>query len=1119
MLSPLFWIPNWRQRRSLEKCAARGLFGMALALVALAAPPIHGAALLVTEGFQNTDYPSQIVLGRSPFIAGFTGSWVGSAPSTQLGSGSLLVSGYTNPPGESAITAGNRCLLVNGNTRMGRMLYAGGDGPLRNFAANGRIGSSQDGSSLFIAFVARMSGTSSLGSLSLFEGGLANEQRRLRIAWLADEVVVAAGESGASASLGPRSTGVDLFVLEVSFTPGSHSVRAWRNPSLSGAQPAADAVIDGEFTFDRLGFTFSGSGSLEVDEIRFADAWEAATDANLVASYVPFPPVADPIAAAQPSPSSDGMETFPPSPRPDGLYDEGFYPFIDAFGQYKHLNWADKVHHETELTSRLEDELAEMVALQPPGFSQYGGWRHGPRVEPTGFFRTVKLGNGWWLVDPEGYLFFSSGVTTVASVVRTDASGAASMKTGISGREHFFGGLPPPGDPARTLGLLANETATVTSGDYQGQRPLAANFFAINALRQFPGAASSEESLRATTSALAFERLQSWGFNTISGWSDPDLFVRPGRRPYTHVLIYTHPGLINGVVTWLDYFRDQFAINLRARLQQELGTTIGDPWNLGFYIDNERDWTKSNVSARDLGLATLASPPETLERYAKQAFRDQLQAKYSTITALNNQWGVNYASWDDFISRRDVVPGATASAEDMTAFESLYAETYFRTCLEIMREVAPQHLYLGNRFTTGGRDPLVKLAGQYADVLTVNIYGSTVNSTFLSRLGPDGPVMSTEFHFWSRDTGLFSAAVSSSSVRNTQADRAAAMKGYISSAIDHSRFVGTHWFQYFDYPTSGRLNSRNMNSNLGLVATTNLPYRDMVAAAREVNYGMYRARFNPPKRQPQADAHASASAPGTNYGSATTLSVGPGSEAFLRFSLHDVSSVIERAILLLHPVSGSSLATHFLTEADASPWTDDSVTWNSRPAADGPEMARWSTRPGLAVEIDVTASLRRALLGDRRIGFRIQSADGTTLHYGSREAATELRPQLLLITSPATLAAWRERYFLPDSPAAADTASPNGDGVPNLLKYALGLGPFDSAAHPGWKAGVDDLGRVTLTFQRARADLTYVVEASADLITWTALATNPGTVGTAVTVTDPATAANARFLRLRVSTP
>jgi hypothetical protein len=51
--------------------------------------------------------------------------------------------------------------------------------------------------------------------------------------------------------------------------------------------------------------------------------------------------------------------------------------------------------------------------------------------------------------------------------------------------------------------------------------------------------------------------------------------------------------------------------------------------------------------------------------------------------------------------------------------------------------------------------------------------------------------------------------------------------------------------------------------------------------------------------------------------------------------------------------------------------------------------------------------------------------------------------------------------------------------------------------------------------------VTYLVEASGDLATWTVVATNPGLPGQAVAVDDTATfsAGSPRFMRLRVTRP
>ncbi|MEY3898525.1 MAG: hypothetical protein RLZZ214_4047, partial [Verrucomicrobiota bacterium] len=117
---------------------------------------------------------------------------------------------------------------------------------------------------------------------------------------------------------------------------------------------------------------------------------------------------------------------------------------------------------------------------------------------------------------------------------------------------------------------------------------------------------------------------------------------------------------------------------------------------------------------------------------------------------------------------------------------------------------------------------------------------------------------------------------------------------------------------------------------------------------------------------------------------------------------------------------------------------------------------------------------------------------------------------------------WRFINFgtISNSGSAADDANPSGDGMNNLLKYALGLNANQAASREVLNTRLSPERHLALTFVRARADLTYTVQGSYDLASWSDVAVNPGTVGAAVTVTDadatPAGAAK-RYLRLKVS--
>ena len=63
-----------------------------------------------------------------------------------------------------------------------------------------------------------------------------------------------------------------------------------------------------------------------------------------------------------------------------------------------------------------------------PG-SRFGGSTQA-KYSATGFFRTRKVGNRWWLVDPEGHLFIHKGVTSVKMLRSTEAKNSLREKFG-----------------------------------------------------------------------------------------------------------------------------------------------------------------------------------------------------------------------------------------------------------------------------------------------------------------------------------------------------------------------------------------------------------------------------------------------------------------------------------------------------------------------------------------------------------------------------------------------------------------------------------------------------------------------------------------------------------------
>jgi len=97
-----------------------------------------------------------------------------------------------------------------------------------------------------------------------------------------------------------------------------------------------------------------------------------------------------------------------------------------------------------------------------------------------------------------------------------------------------------------------------------------------------------------------------------------------------------------------------------------------------------------------------------------------------------------------------------------------------------------------------------------------------------------------------------------------------------------------------------------------------------------------------------------------------------------------------------------------------------------------------------------------------------------------------------------------------------------GDGIPNLIEYALGGDPTraDRTILPVVDTTTAS-GEVYLrmTFRRDRGEVDYAVKCSDVLTTWTVIATNPGSFGESVSVTDgaPINTETPRFLRLVIS--
>ncbi len=487
-----------------------------------------------------------------------------------------------------------------------------------------------------------------------------------------------------------------------------------------------------------------------------------------------------------------------------------FLPFVDEFGQFKHGDWPGKLQGAEDFAARMKAEDADLAAHPAPADRDaYGGWAAGPQLEATGFFRAAKHDGRWWLVDPDGRLFWSQGM----DCMRTGA------ETPLTGRTNYFAWLPPR---SGEFGPFFAKRGRSAVGYYKDRGQFESfNFLGANLLRKYGANWKDLDADR------AHRRLASWGYNTVGNWSEWGIASKR-RTPYVCTVSAWSPPIAGSQGYWgqfPDPFHPDFAQSLRNAFAKD--KSVGDKWCLGVFIHNELAWGHDTSLAE----AALQSPAD---QPAKKEFLADLQKKYGDIAQLNTAWGTQHQSWDALCAAQ-AAPDAKRAKADLAAFYTRIAEKYFEVCRAEAKHAAPQQLYLGCRFAWKN-ELAVRAAAKFCDVLSFNRYEYSVANDKLPA-GVDLPMIIGEYHFGALDRGLFHTGLKATKDQN---DRAAKYRAYLEGALQNPWLVGAHWFEYRDEPLTGRFDGENYQ--IGFVDICDNPYPETVAAARDIGARLYKLR-------------------------------------------------------------------------------------------------------------------------------------------------------------------------------------------------------------------------------------------------------------------------------------
>jgi hypothetical protein len=447
----------------------------------------------------------------------------------------------------------------------------------------------------------------------------------------------------------------------------------------------------------------------------------------------------------------------------------GPVPLVDEFGQWIPDEWPGKAKSPDQLMTAWSEEDK---ALQPGNFnvSKFGGFLE-KKAKATGFFRVEQIDGKWWFVDPEGYLFFSTGSTGI---------GPRSEFSRVKGREYIYSALPPsaeltiPNQPStQPVTQPQNQTAGMRTGSNY-------SFFTWNLYRRF-GTDWYQKWMDFT-----IRRMDNWGLNTIANWSDATL---GGSHRKAYVATLRGWGIETGLMGMPDVYAPDFEAAVDKVAARQCAPLKDDPYLLGYFIGNEPPWPNRELELVNVILTGDATPMQAeLKKYLEKG--DTPERRKAFV----------YDTYARFIN----IVNAAVKKHD------------------------PNHLNLGLRFGGSAPDEIIK-ASKGFNVFSFNNYGYSVNPNTIKRVYDltGLPMMIGEFHFGVPGRGLAPGLAQTVN----QEERGVAYQYYVENAATNPAIIGTHWFQWIDQPCTGRNDGENYN--IGFVDVTDRPYNELVKAAQE----------------------------------------------------------------------------------------------------------------------------------------------------------------------------------------------------------------------------------------------------------------------------------------------
>ena len=488
-------------------------------------------------------------------------------------------------------------------------------------------------------------------------------------------------------------------------------------------------------------------------------------------------------------------------------------PVLDEFGQVSIRDWSGKTKSSDEMVQQLkgvyenakESKTKGMPYNERFGFSKWGGDACKRLTQGTGYFAVHKEGDIWYLVDPEGYAFFSVGPDCVGT-------NNASV---INGIEKLYNKLPDRKEYA--------DAYSKSQGYYGSAGAEMIDYYRANMIRVF-----GKDWFDAYCLITEY-RLKEMGFNTIANWSDPNVIAKM-EMPYVIPLV-NFPSTEQIIFRdFPDVFSDEYSKNSTAFAEQ-LKKYTNDPRLIGYFMRNEPQWGFSN----DINLALEMFRYPTLFE-SQRTLWDFLVDKYGSPVEISKVWGMELKSAECLmkLSIKDLQNNGPHTA-DLRIFSQKMVERYVEVPAKALRAVDPHHLNLGMRYAMLSSDTMF-MGTEHIDIFSINCYRDQPRKSdvdnILERCGK--PCIIGEYHHASNDRGCFGNSLCGVT---TAEERGVAYQYYTEQTAAMPSLLGCHYFCLGDEPALGRYDGEC--ELLGFIDVCHRLYEEMYEAAIRTHERLY----------------------------------------------------------------------------------------------------------------------------------------------------------------------------------------------------------------------------------------------------------------------------------------